>query len=176
MAATRAMGGRRFARGPWPRGRGVFPRGWRFGFLTPNRTLAAAAWYPGAPERRALGENRLPYWHVIDYAPGALISLDDQMVPKGNFVALAMIGSSTQGPGSYQTHFFQMADTDGRGFRLSRIPVIEGNIMGTAQLPFVLRRPYPMPNLLSLMNRTTNRAAAANTMQVCVYGVEELVT
>ncbi len=175
--ATRQAGGRNFPRGPWPRGRGRFPQGWKYGFLTPIRTLASAAWLPGGPERRALGEyNRLPFWHVINYAPAGLTALDDQILPKANFVALAFIGNATQGPGSYQTHFFQMANTEGTGFRLSRIAVIEGNAVGTGALPFILRRPYPMPNLLSLMNRITNRATVANTIQICVYGVQEYET
>ena len=160
--------------GPWRRARsGTFPRGWRYGFLMPQFGLASSAWLPGAQERRALGLNRSPYWHVIDYAPGALASLDDEMLPTGNFVMLALMATSTQGPNSFQSQFFQVLDRQGGGARFSRVGVIDENQFGRAQNPFIWKRPYPMPDLFSLMNRTANRATVANTVQLAIYGVQE---
>ena len=164
-----------FRRGPWPRKQGVFPRGWPFGFLMPGYGLATSAWLPGPKDRRALGEQRVPYWLVVNYTLNALASGDDQFLPTGNFCALAFMASSTLGPGSFQTQNFQLADTQGQGFRFSRTGIIDLNCIGTAQAPFVLRRPYPMPDLLSLLNRISNRNTAANTVQIALYGLREYV-
>lgn len=152
-----------------------FPRGWPFGFLMPEMGLASSAYVPTPRDRLALGTQRVPYWLVINYTPGALVSVDDQMLPIGNFVALALLGTSERGPTSYQTQFFQLADTTGSGFRFSRIGIIDQNGVGTAERPFVFKRPYPMPDLLALLNRTANRASASQNIQLCVYGVREYV-
>lgn len=166
----------RFRRGPWRFGGPQFPSGWPFGLLLPETGLQSSAYVTPPKERQALGlAQRLPYWFVINYTVGALISSDDQILPVGNFVALALIGSSQQGPTSYQTQWFQLVDGQGQGFRFSRIGVIDRNMIGTANRPFILRHIYPMPNLLSLLNRLSNRAAATQNVQLCVYGVREYV-
>lgn len=168
-------GGVRFRRGPWKTGGRQYPAGWPFGFLLPGTGLSSSAYVTIPKDRRALGRERVPFWQVINYAPGALVSLDDQILPVGNFVALAFVGSSEQGPASYQTQHFQVVDEQGQGFRFARVGVVESNIMGTANRPFIFRRPYPMPDLLSLLNRMANRATVSQNVQLCVYGVREYV-
>ncbi len=157
--------------GVWKFGRGQFPRGWPFGFLMPGSTLASSAYMPGPKERRALGYNRIPYWHVINYAAGAQVSLDDEILPVGNFILLALTATRSQmGPG-FQSQFFQLADESGTGFRFSRIGIIDFNVFGTAERPWIFKIPYPLPNLLALLNRTANRSLLANTIQLAFYGV-----
>jgi hypothetical protein len=169
----------RFERGPWRRGGAQFPAGWPFGFLLPATTLASSAWVTSPKDRAALGTQRLPFWLVINYTPGSLVSVDDQMLPVGNFVALALLGTSQQGPTSYQTQFFQLVDEKGQGFRFSRVGVIDANAVGASGAvgtrPFVFQRPYPMPDLLALLNRVANRVTATQTIQLCLYGVREYV-
>jgi hypothetical protein len=172
---TVRTGGVRFRRGPWKTAKRQYPVGWPFGFLIPETGLASSAYVTTPKDRRALGKQRVPFWQVINYALGALVSGDDQVMPVGNFVALALVGTSEQGPGSYQTQHFQLVDEAGQGFRFSRVGVIDSNINGTANRPFIFRRPYPMPDLLSLLNRTANRAATAQNVQLCIYGVREYV-
>jgi len=168
-------GGVRFRRGPWKTGGRQYPVGWPFGLLLPETGLASSAYVTTPKDRRALGKQRVPFWQVINYTLGALVSGDDQVMPVGNFVALALVGTSEQGPTSYQSQDFQLVDEQGQGFRFSRVGVIDSNIHGTANQPFIFRRPYPMPDLLSLLNRTANRAAVSQNIQVCIYGVREYV-
>jgi len=84
-----------------------------------------------------------------------------------------MMSTATQGPGSFQSQCFQVIDRQGGGFRFSRAGVIQENCFGTAQNPFIWKRPYPMQDLFSLMNRIANRATVANTIQLAFYGVQE---
>ena len=158
-------------RGAWREGQKPYPRGWPFGLLMPGTTIASSAYLPGPRERRALGGNRVPYWHIINYAAGAQVSLDDQVLPVGDFVLLALTATRSQmGPG-FQSQFFQLADDKGTGFRFSRIGIIDFNCFGTAERPWIFKYPYPLPNLLALLNRTANRSLFANTIQLAFYGV-----
>jgi hypothetical protein len=49
-------------------------------------------------------------------------------------------------------------------------PVNGENFMGTAQLPFVLPKPYPVYKGSSLQAKFNDRSAAPNTIQLCLVG------
>jgi hypothetical protein len=49
-------------------------------------------------------------------------------------------------------------------------PVNGENIFGTAQLPFVLPKPYPLYRLSSVQAKFNDRSGAPNTIQACLIG------
>lgn len=159
-------------RGPWRRaGR---DRAFPWGYMTPENNFTARAYYPPPLARAALGRGRIPYWHIVDFTLAARASGDDEFLPTGNFVGLTMMGNSTQGPKSYQLQFFQILTARGqKGRPFSRIPVIERAAVGTGALPMIFRELLPLPDLLSVLVRIQNRTAAANTVQVALFGLQQ---
>jgi hypothetical protein len=174
--ASRAQSPRWWQRGPWKFAGGApFPRGWTFGLVTPGYKLLSSAYLPGSKARRAIGSNRIPFWHVVNYTLAALASGDDRILPTNHFILLSIMATMSQGNG-FQTQFFQVADDKGTGFRFSNVGVIFDEITGTAEAPYIMRRPYPMQDLLPLANRVANRATAANTVQLVLYGLKQYAT
>ena len=149
-----------------------FPEGYPYGLMLSYAKTASRAYLPSALERRSLGKNKQPFWWVFDYDLQSQASDDDAIAPTANFVALSMMSTSSQAAG-FRTQFRQMADNKGLGFNFSRVPVDNANLFGTAQYPAFLKHPYPMPNHLSLLNRTANKAAAENVIQIAIFGVRD---
>jgi hypothetical protein len=147
----------------WERGASAWPRAWGVGKILPRRVRVALA---GAIH---------PYWHVINNALAARESQDSDILPDDDFTAIALIGSATEPPRSFRSQFYQVVDPD-NGYQISRLPVNQENLLGTAQRPFLLRNPYPMPNRHAFLNRTQNMRNAANTAQTVIYGVKEYRT
>ena len=155
-----------------------YPEGWTLGLVLPWCLATARAYLPSVPERRALGDSKSPFWLVLDYDLQAEVTDHSGVSPTGNFVALAILSTATRTRG-FRTQFRQLADEQGGGFAFSRVPVNDVNSSGTAQRPLFLKHPVPMPNHLSLLNRTANRALSTdpssgrNQIQICIYGVRD---
>ena len=156
----------------------TFPPGWTLGLVLPWCVMTARAYLPSVPERRALGSRKTPFWHVLNYTLQAQETGDSGIVPTSNFTALALVATTDQARG-LRARFRQIVDERGNGFNFSRVPINDANGFGTAQRPLFLKHPYPMPNLLSVLNRTANRAlttdpnSGVNNIQICVYGVRD---
>lgn len=162
-----------------------YPPGWVWGLGLP-RALTYSRWLlADPPARRALGSNKHPFWWTFDYNDmgpiGPLQAQQTQngaIMPNNNFVALAVLGSSTQLKG-FRTQFRMLTDDEGGGANWSRVGIEQSNACGTAAQPMFLRHPVPMPNNLSVLNRTANKAIPAdpptglNSVQVCIYGVRD---
>lgn len=148
--------------------RGV-PRRWALGLMTPRRTLASSAFLPNATEQHALPAGQQPYWHVMNYSLAARGSDDSDILPDNSFTLLAILGSST---GVGRTQFYQVIDGES-GARMSRVGVNFANVLGSAQNPFLLKKPYRMPDRMQLLNRTGDLSNAANTVQVVLFGAKE---
>lgn len=168
---------------PWPRsawgfGGRSYPRGYSYGLLLPRRTLRTRAYVPDARDRMALGHGKLPYWHVMNFSLASQETQDGAIVPTDNFILLAMMGTSTPFTVGvdlpFRTQSFQLTDTSGNGVRFSTVGVDGENFVGTAQRPMIIKRPYPTPNMLSILNRTANRSTSANTVQLAFYGVKDV--
>ena len=155
-----------------------YPEGWRLGLVLPWCIVMARAYLPSPPERQAIGSRKTPFWYALDYNLQAQVTDNNGISPTGNFVGLAIVSTASQGRG-FRTQFRQLADEQGNGFAFSRVPIDDVNSTGTAQRPLFLKHPYPMPNNLSLLNRTANKAlstdpsAGRNAIQVCIYGVRD---
>ena len=157
---------------------GTYPEGWTLGLVLPWCVATARAYLPSPPERRAIGATKTPFWLAMDYSLQAQVTDNNGLSPTGNFVALAIVATATQAKG-FRTQFRQIIDEQGNGFTLSNVPIEQGNACGTAQRPLFLKHPYPMPNHLSVLNRTTNKALSTdpsvgvNAIQICIYGVRD---
>lgn len=147
----------------WERGSTAWPRMWGVGIILPRRV------------RLSLAGAAHPYWHVIASALAARESQDSDILPDDDFTAIALIGSATEPERSFRSQFYQVVDAD-NGYQISRLPVNQENLLGSAQRPFLLRHPYPMPNRHAFLNRTQNMRNAANTAQTVIYGVKEYRT
>lgn len=129
-------------------------------------------------QRRAIGSRKTPFWLALDYSLAALVTDYNGAPAAGNFIALAIVGTSSRSRG-FRTRFHQVVGEGGAAIPLSRVPIDQANAVGTAQRPLFLRHPFPMPNFLSLLNRTANRALSTdpssgqNAIQICVYGVRD---
>lgn len=125
-----------------------------------------------------MGSRKTPFWYVMDFTLQAQETDHNGISPAGNFVALALVANGDQARG-YRTQFRQLADERGNGFSFSKVPIDDVNSVGTAQRPMFLRHPVPLPNHLSLLNRTSNKAlstdpsSGVNAIQVCVFGVRD---
>lgn len=165
-------------RKPWGFGQVSFPEQYEYGFLRPDRMMRSVAYVPDAKERRLLGQSKLPYFHVMNFPLGPQESLDGNILPTDNFVMLALMGTSETSDqevaGKFRTQFFQLTDDAGNGVRFSSTGVNGENAVGTAQKPLFIKRPYPCPNMLAILNRTANRNTIPNDVQIVVYGVKEL--
>ena len=161
-----------------PRYGTTYPEGWTLGLVLPWCVATARAYLPSSPERRAIGSRKSPFWLVLDYDLQAQVTDNNGVSPTGNFVALAIVSTATRTRG-FRTQFRQLADEQGNGFALSPVPIDDVNAAGTAQRPLFLKHPYPMPNHLSLLNRTANKALSTdpssgrNAIQICIYGVRD---
>ena len=165
--------------------RGSYPDGWVWGLGLP-RALTYSRWLLADPHaRRALGSNKHPFWWTFDYSDeGASGPLQAQQTltsgisPNYNFVALSVIASTDQLKG-FRAQFRQLTDENGAGSNWSRVGIELSNCAGTAANPLCLRHPVPLPNNLSLLNRTANKAdstdpsAGVNKVQICIYGVRD---
>lgn len=156
----------------------TYPEGWTLGLVLPWCIPTARAYLPSVPERRAIGARKTPFWYAMNYSLQAQVTDNNGVSPLGNFVALAVLGSTSQARG-FRTKFRQLVDQSGKGFSFSRVPIDDVNSGGTAQRPLFLKHPYPMPNNLGLLNRTANKAlttdpsAGVNAVQICIYGVRD---
>lgn len=161
---------------PWGFGQASFPSGWRYGLLLPRRTVASRAYLPGPKERMALGRTRIPFWWVMDFTLEPQASGDGTITPIYNFTLLSMMATSEQEAG-FRTQNFQLSDNCGSGAAFSRVGIDFPNAAGTAQRPLFIKKPYPMPNMLSLLNRTANLDATVDTtndVQLAFYGVRDM--
>ncbi len=119
-----------------------------------------------------LGQNRAPYWWPFNYntqdsnSLQAQQTLDAAISPAGNFIILKILATASQ-PKGFRTQFRQLVDSNGGGLNFSRVGIEQSNMAGLVgdpvlpQAPFTLPIPYATPNLLSILNRTANKANIA---------------
>jgi len=120
-----------------------------------------------------LGFDVMPYaFTVFDSVTLAGGVLGPQQTGRGRYATpeqcwvLVLVGSSQQ-PAGFSAQFY---DTD-RQELWNAQPVIFSAIVGSAQKPFFLRRPYKMPINAQLQCKVTNLATVGNAIQVVAWGV-----
>ena len=143
------------------------------------RKLASAGYVPGEVSRAFL--KFLPIkWYVLNFALTARLNSEDRFVTTSDFWLTSLVGSSSLAPGFR----LQMYDTAARvrlpdgswkkGQRLGD-PLNFANGLGSAQRPFLLRKPYRFtcqtPVLLRVQNQDVS--GATNNIQVVAFGYGE---
>lgn len=137
-----------------------------------------------------LGHARAPYWWPFNYntqesnSLQAQQTLDGAISPAANFILLKLLATASQ-PKGFRTQFRQLINSNGGGLNFSRVGIEQSNVaglvgtVGTPQAPFTLPIPYATPNLLSILNRTANKAntldpgTGVNDVQICMFGMRE---
>lgn len=130
----------------------------------------------GSPERcptcggngkASVGLDDLPFWYVI--APAQLAANQQGVIASvqidndSDFEWRWIIANSTG--------LFSVTLLDKFTSRpLSIVPINGENISGTAQLPFLLPKPYLLRRTSSIQGTFNDRSGAPNTIQFCLVG------
>lgn len=143
------------------------------GCWLPSRKIAAAAYVPGARERKPLRGGR-PYFYVFNFSLAANQTFENRVSVPADFIGYALMVSSTVGntqanPGAR----IQMLDAK-RKKRFSIIGLNDAVFGGSAQNPFLLRKPYRFHAGGEILVRAQNLQSSANTVQVVLHGVQDL--
>lgn len=158
--------------GVWKWGGLRYPRGWKLGLYLPNDRVLSRLLVPSPKDRMALGLDRYPYWYVMNYTLASRDSGDNRVIPDKDFTALMLLASTNRDVPSFHAGFFQVIGEG--GYRFQRVSVDSRNMFGTAQFPFLLKRPFHHPDGEPLLNRVINLLTLVNTVQVVVYGVKNI--
>lgn len=147
------------------------------GIWLPERKLASSGFVPGKLAQRGLYGWR-PYWYVFDLALGASQTLEGRAACPSDFQLLAITLSATVDEAGHQipapTPACRVQIFDGkRKKRFSALGINDVNLAGTAQAPFILRRPYRFHAGGVILLRAQNLTTVANTVQVVLYGVQD---
>jgi hypothetical protein len=125
------------------------------------RKLSSAAYVPGAASRTFL-RFKTPHWYTLNFSLAARINSEDRIVTSTDAWLTYLIGSSSL-PAGFRV---QMYDT-AANVRLGD-PLNFANSLGSAQRPFILRKPYKFtcrsPILVRVQNQDTS--GATNLIQV----------
>lgn len=137
--------------------------------------LNSRAYLPDQTALAKLGFDLMPYaFTVYDSInlPGGLLGA--QQTDRGKYATpedcwiTHLVASSSQAAG-FAIMFY---DTDRKELWNAQ-PILFPNMLGTAQKPFWLKRPYKMPINAQLQTKVTNLAATGNAIQVVAWGVRK---
>jgi hypothetical protein len=157
------------------------PGRWALGLWLTYRKLATSAWVPGQRFRMGL-HGRQPYWFNLGWSsPSGVFqemtpnsNQDDRVTCINDFIVLAIMGSATdEDTGATNFDFsVQLIDTGGQE-QWTELLSNSVNLAGTAQHPFILRRPHLVKAGSPILARFTNTHAAPNNNlpQVTLFGV-----
>lgn len=132
------------------------------------RKTATSAYMPGAQSRAPL-RFKLPAWYVVNFALGARLNAEDRITTTPRFWLTYLIGSSSLAAGFR----LQLYDSE-KNLRLGD-PLNFQNELGSAQQPFILRKPHFFETRSPLLIRVQNQdvSGATNNIQVVAFGYGE---
>lgn len=132
------------------------------------RKLASAGYVPGPESRKPL-KFKVAAWYPVTFALAARLNAERRIVTSTDFWITAILGSSSLAPGFR----FQMYDS-ANNQRLGDV-LNFANGAGSAQRPFILRKPYRLTCRTPLLVRVQNQdvTVATNNIQVVVMGYGE---
>ncbi len=145
--------------------------------ILPRRKLASRAYAPGPRAREGL-QFKVPRWYVFNFTGvgqvagtlGPRQASEARVVTGRNFYLLAIIATSTQvAAGGFRAQFYDAR----RKKRFSDRGINFANLAGSAQNPFLERRPYFIPAQSPILMRAQNLETVANQVQIVLYGVED---
>lgn len=132
------------------------------------RKIASAGYVPGDASRAFL-RYKVPAWYPVSFSLAARINAEDRIVTSTDFWLLMLIGSSSL-PAGFRLQMYDTAANERLGD-----PLNFGNSLGTAQHPFILRKPYKFTCRTPVLIRVQNQdvSASTNNIQVVCYGFGE---
>lgn len=132
------------------------------------RHVASAAYVPGEVARAPL-RYKVPAWYTLNFSLAARLNAEDRIVTSTDFWLVELIGSSTLAAG------FRLQMYDSATNKRLGDPLNFANSLGSAQHPFIERKPYKFlcrsPVLVRVQNQDTS--GATNLIQVVAYGFGE---
>lgn len=121
-----------------------------------------------APANPSAGYQDLPFWYTIQPA-AALTALQLGVVASvqidndADFEWRWLIANST---GSFSVTLLDKYTSR----PLSTVPINNVNLFGTAQLPFILPKPYTLRRNSTMQATLNDTSNAGNTIQLCLVG------
>jgi hypothetical protein len=132
------------------------------------RKVASAGYVPGKLARAPL-RYKLPAWYVVNFALTARLNAEDRITTAPGFWLTHLIGSSSLAAG------FRMQMYDSEKNQRLGDPLNFANELGSAQHPFILRKPHYFSTRSPLLIRVQNQdvSGATNNIQVVAFGFGE---
>jgi hypothetical protein len=154
------------------------PGRWALGLWLTYRKLASSAWVPGQRFRMGL-VGRQPFWFNMGFPNATFAPMvpqanqDDRVTCINDFLVLAIMGSATdQVTGATNFDFSALLFDSGAQELWTEVNEVGANISGTAQHPFILRRPHMVRAGSPLIARFHNFHAGNNNLpQISLFGV-----
>ena len=132
------------------------------------RNVASAGYVPGEVSRAFL-RYKVPAWYPVNFALTGRLNSEDRIVTSTDFWLVELVGTSSLAAG------FRLQMYDSAANKRLGDPLNFGNSLGSAQHPFILRKPYKFtcrsPVLIRVQNQDTTNAT--NLIQVVAYGFGE---
>ena len=147
------------------------PSGWNrhaLGLWLPYRKSASASYVPGYRSRATL-EGKLVAWYPVNFALAARLNAEDRVTTPPGFWLVYLIGSSSLAAG------FRLQLYDSEKDQRLGDPLNFANGLGSAQHPFILRKPYYFATRAPILIRVQNQdvSGATNNIQVVAVGYGE---
>lgn len=155
------------------------PGRFALGLWLTYRKLATAGYVPGDVSRSFLQFKPIQ-WYVLNFSLAARLNAEDRFVTMTDFWLTHLVGSSSLAPG-FRLQLYDTAARvrlpDGtwkRGQRLGD-PANFGNQLGSAQQPYILRKPYRFTCKTPVLARVQNQdvSGATNNIQIVAVGYGE---
>lgn len=162
----------------WNQDRCTASRRHAMGAYLPSAKLASKAFMPSLRDRQKL-RGRRPYWFVFGGPTGDAVVGGNQwtelrQICQSDFIAIAIMfsakTSSAASPGG-RLQLLDLSTMPGKGKKLSIAQVNNVNSGGSAQHPFILRKPYRFHAGRTIVAKIQNLQATSNNFQVVIYGV-----
>lgn len=136
-----------------------------------SKGLMSGAYLPGMRQRAKLRGEK-PIWKAFNFQLNPQQTLESREACPDGFHLLAVMGSDSQDMSGVATFRMQIYDA-GRKKRFSDTGINEQGMCGTAAQPFFYKRIYGFPPNSQILVRCQNLVAAANTVQIVLYGTQD---
>jgi hypothetical protein len=132
------------------------------------RNVASAGYVPGEVSREFL-KFKVPAWYPVNFSLAARLNAEDRISTVTDFWLTYLVGSSSLAAG-FRFQLYDSANNQRLGD-----PLNFGAGLGSAQRPFILRKPYKFtcrtPILVRVQNQDTS--GATNNIQIVAVGFGE---
>jgi len=148
------------------------------GAWLPTAKLASRGFMPSLRDRKQM-VGRRPFWFTFggingDVAIGANQTVELRHICQSDFICYAILASATtssQAQPGFRAQIADLSTMPGKGKKFSAMPINNVNFGGSAQHPFILRKPYRFCQGRTIVVKITNLRNVTNNCQVVLVGV-----